>query len=263
MDITHHSVTEHVVIRHQTPAQTVQWLQRALRDLRRAPADALFYGILFVGMGYALAIYFEAAPSVILTLSTLFLLVGPFLAIGLYDLARQLEGQPAKAHVSLRQSLVAWHENLQGFTLYAALLAVVAFMWFRVSLLMFALFYDYSMVPTLNKLFVDAFLPQNRVFLFAYFATGFFFALVVFAASVVAVPMMLDKEIDTVSAMIASFQVVQQNLLTMTVWAAMIVLLTAVGLASFFIGLLVTMPLIGMATWHAYRDLITYEQDRT
>jgi len=263
MDITHHSMTEHIVIRHVTPAQTLHWLRLAAQDFRRASADALFYGVMFVAMGYAQVIYFTYAPSVILTLSTLFLLVGPFLAIGLYDLSRQMEGQKGRVRVTLRHSMIAWRDNPQGFTLYAALLAVMAFAWFRVSTLLFALFYDYSTVPALDKLFADAFLPQNRAFLLVYFGTGFFFAVVTFAASVVAVPMMLDKEVDTITAMIASVQAVRANKLTMSLWAAIIVILTAVGLATLFVGLLVLMPLIGMATWHAYRALITYEHDST
>jgi uncharacterized membrane protein len=102
----------------------------------------MFYGAVFVLMGYLLIAYFDSAPQFVLTLSTLFLLAGPFLAIGLYDLARQHENVFATQRVNLWHSMIAWRVNLPGFTLYAALLALMVFGWFRVSLLMFALFFD-------------------------------------------------------------------------------------------------------------------------
>jgi uncharacterized membrane protein len=261
MDLIHESITEHIVIHQVAPARVWHWLKLGFQDMRKVPGDAVFYGALFVLMGYLLRRYFISDPSLDMTMSTIFLLLGPFLAIGIYDLARQMENQKgARVTVTLHHSMVAWRENLQGFTLYAALLAILVFSWFRVSMLMFALFYDFSNFPAMNQLLANAWLPENRGFLLAYFGTGFFFAAVTFAVSAISVPMMLDKEVDTVTAMVSSVQAVYRNLLTMSLWAGMIVLLTAVGLATYFIGLLITMPLIGLATWHAYRELITYEK---
>lgn len=219
----------------------------------------MFYGAAFVLMGYLLISYFDSAPQFVLTLSTLFLLGGPFLAIGLHDLARQHEEIRAPQRVNLWHSMTAWKANLPGFTLFAALLAVLVFGWFRVSLLLFALFYDTAALPSLDELLANALLPANLPFLLAYFGVGFLFAATVFALSVVAIPMMLDKDVDTVTAMINSVQAVYKNLLTMTVWAAMIVALTAVGFATYFIGLIVIMPVLGLASWHAYRAMISYE----
>lgn len=258
MDITHLPSHEHVVVRHVTPDQPLQWLRLGWQDLRRAPADSLFYGAVFVVMGFLLNMYFDFAPQHVITLATLFLLGGPFLAIGLYDIARQLEA-PAGGRVTLMHSMTAWRVNMPGFTLFAALLAVLVFGWFRVSLLMFALFFQGS-VPSLEQLVVSAFTAENLPFLIAYFGTGFFFAVAVFALSVCAIPMMLDKEVDTVTAMVMSVQAVYRNLLTMLVWAAMIVVLTAIGFATQFIGLLIIMPLIGLSSWHAYRALINFER---
>ena len=259
MDITHGSSREHPVVHHVEVSQTMVWLQQGLKDLRRAPADAMFYGAVFVLMGYLLIAYFDSAPQFVLTLSTLFLLAGPFLAIGLYDLARQHENTFATQRVNLWHSMVAWRVNLPGFTLYAALLALMVFGWFRVSLLMFALFFDTAALPSLDSLLTNALLPENMTFLLAYFGVGFLFAVAVFSLSVVAIPMMLDKDVDTVTAMINSVQAVYKNLLTMAVWAVMIVALTAVGFATYFIGLIVIMPVLGLASWHAYRAMISYE----
>lgn len=258
MDIVHLPSRDHPVVRHVSPADTVTWLKLGWRDFKKAPADAVFYGAIFVLMGFLLAFYFQDAPEIVITLSTLFLLAGPFLAIGLYDIARQLEFFRGN-RINLMQSMVAWRANIPSFTLYAALLAILVFGWFRVSLLMFALFYD-TAAPTLALLVSQAWSPEHMAFLIAYFGVGLLFALAVFAVSAVSIPMMLDKEIDAVSAMMISVQAVYKNLMTMLCWAAIIVLLTAIGFASYFIGLMVIVPLIGLSTWHAYRAMITYER---
>ena len=91
-----------------------------------------------------------------------------------------------------------------------------------------------------------------------YFAAGAMFATLVFAVSVVSVPMMLDRGNDAISAAILSVQVLGRNPAAMAVWALAIVLLTGIGLATAFAGLVVTMPVIGHATWHAYRDCVAW-----
>jgi len=257
MDITHLNSREHTVIHHVTPAHTLLWLKMGYRDLKHAPADSVFYGAAFVLMGFFLSFYFEQAPQFVITFATVFLLVGPFLAIGIYDVARQLEAFNG-GRVRLGHSMVAWRSNMQSFSLYAVLLAVLVFGWFRISLLIFALFFD-GPLPTLDSIGSLAFSMENMPFLIAYFGTGLVFAVLVFGVSVVSIPMMLDKEVDTVTAMVNSLQAVWKNPLTMVAWAGIIVALTVVGFATYFVGLLVLMPLIGLATWHAYRDLISYE----
>lgn len=258
MELTHDSATLRVVARRVAPAMVRRWLRLALADFRRVPADALFYGAMFILMGYALTWYLSSAPQMVLLLSTLFLLGGPFLAIGLMDLARQ-GGDPARRQASLLASLQAWRRNVQGLTLYAVLLTLLAFGWFRVSQLVFALFYDDGALPRLGDLVAQAWQPQNAGFLLAYLGLALLAGMLVFCLSALAVPMMLDREIDTVSAMLASLQAVRKNRMTMAIWAAIIVLLTVLGLACYFVGLLFTMPLLAFASWHAYRDIITYE----
>ena len=97
---------------------------------------------------------------------------------------------------------------------------------------------------------------QNLEFLAAYFGVGLIFAFVAFAASVVSIPLMLDRNQDAVSSMIASFAALLRNPGAMLVWALLIVSLTLIGFLTFHVGLVVMMPLIGHATWHAYRDLV-------
>ena len=128
-------------------------------------------------------------------------------------------------------------------------------LWARASLVMFALFYQGGM-PTLEGLIAQIAKFDNIEFMVAYLLVGAIFAALVFAFSVVSIPMMLDRNQDTVTAMLASFLALARNLPTMLLWGFLIVLLTAVGVATAFVGLIVTMPLVGHATWHAYRALI-------
>lgn len=98
---------------------------------------------------------------------------------------------------------------------------------------------------------------DGLAFLAVYVAAGFGFALLVFASSVVSIPMLLDRrDMDTFTAMIVSFNAVRLNFRPMLLWAALIVLLTLAGLATWNLGLVLTLPLIGHATWHAYREVV-------
>ncbi|POB00693.1 hypothetical protein C2134_00245 [Chromobacterium sinusclupearum] len=265
MDVLHHDhdhETPHVrpVPRKVEPAQTLQWLRKGFRDFQKAPADCLFYGAIFVLMAYLLGAYVDQAPELVITFATIFLLAGPFLAIGLYDIAKQMEAFDGHGRVKLLHSVASWRVNMPGFSLYAVLLAVLVFGWFRVSLLMFALFYDTAALPNLNEIVADSFNADNLEFLIAYFAVGFLFAQLVFSVSVVSIPLLLDKDVDTVTAMIASVRTVYRNVLTMGVWAAIIVAMTVVGFATYYLGLIIIMPVLALASWHAYRDLITFER---
>jgi len=237
----------------QTP---LIWLQRGWQDICRAPCASLFYGGAFVVMGYVLGWLFSYAPEHTITLATAFLLVGPFVAIGLYDISRRGEQQ---ARIRLTDTLTAWRRNLPGISLFAMLLTLLVAGWMRVSVVIIALFFTQSF-PSLDKwLSADWFMLDNALFLLVYFGIGSVFAALVFMISVVSIPIMLDRDYDTLSAIFASVNVALKNPLCMFIWAGLIVLLTLIGFATFYLGLWLTIPLIGHATWHAYRSLITHQ----
>jgi uncharacterized membrane protein len=228
------------------------WLAAGWRDYRAHPVASAFYGLCFATMGWLIAYTFRHAYEYVSALASGFLLVGPFLAIGLYDLSRRRErGLPPR----LAPTLNAWAPNVGAIGMFALVLCVVLLVWARASLIVFALFYTGEM-PTVAGFLEQLLSPDNLEFLFAYFCVGGFFAVLVFAISVVSVPMMLDRDTDGVVAVLTSLKTVGANVPAMVVWGTLIVALTAAGFALAFVGLVVTVPLIGHATWHAYRALV-------
>ena len=127
--------------------------------------------------------------------------------------------------------------------------------WARASLVVFAMFYTQEL-PSLSGFLTQVVSLENLEFLVVYFGVGSIFALLVFAVSVVSIPLMLDRNQDAITSMLASLRALMLNPLPLLVWAALIVTLTLIGFLSFHIGLVVMMPVVGHATWHAYRELV-------
>lgn len=228
------------------------WMGRGLDDMRACLGASLFYGVCFTAMGYLLAFVLRHEPQYLAAVTAGFLLLTPSLAIGLYDLSRRRErGEPC----SLLQSMTAWRSNIANIGLFSMLLLVVFLVWARASLVTFAMFFSGSL-PTIADLMRQILVPENYVFLAVWLAVGFLFANLVFAVSVVSVPLMMDRQCDAITAVLASIQVVFRNPLAMGVWAAIIAWATAAGLLMGFIGIIVVGPLLGHATWHAYRELV-------
>jgi uncharacterized membrane protein len=170
----------------------------------------------------------------------------------LYDLSRQREaGRPTM----LAHSLTAGQHNAGAIGVFAVVLIIIFLVWARASLVVFALFYT-SEMPSMARFVEQIVGLENVEFLMAYAFVGFIFASLVFGASVVAIPLMLDRRQDAVTSMLASLIALGHNPGAMLVWALLIVLLTVAGFTTFFLGLIVLMPLIGHATWHAYRALV-------
>ena len=228
------------------------WLAAGWRDYCAHLLPSTFYGLCFATMGWLIVFTFRNAYEYVSALVTGFFLVGPFFAIGLYDLSRRRErGLPG----GLAPTLDAWRGNMGAIGMFGLVLGIVLLVWARASLIVFALLYTGEM-PNVAGFVGQVVSIENIEFLVAYVCVGGFFALLVFAISVVSVPMLLDRNTDGVVAVVTSLRAVGANLPAMFVWGAIIVALIAAGFALYFVGLVVTVPVIGHATWHAYRALI-------
>lgn len=136
------------------------------------------------------------------------------------------------------------------------MLLILYLTWLMLALLIFAVFYN-ERPPALDSFMVEVLLaPQAPLFLIVGTAVGGILASLAFSISVVALPMMLDRNVSAIYAMAASIETTRKNTKVMVGWAAMIALITLFGMATFFVGLAIALPLVGHASWHAYRAMI-------
>ncbi len=230
-----------------------QWLAAGWRDFDRARPVSAFFGIVFSVLGFIIVGVAAPRPYLVTAAISGFFLLAPFLALGLYQISRRLEQHERP---TLGDAVRSWRENVESIGLFAAFLAFAFVFWERLSAILFALFYGRD-VPTMEAFSGWLFLIGDRFsFLLAYVALGAVVAAVVFAMSVISVPMMLDRRVDVVTAVVTSVRVVLANPRAMLLWAGMIAALSLAGVVLLLLGLIVTMPLLGHATWHAYRDLV-------
>jgi uncharacterized membrane protein len=231
------------------------WLVSAWHDFRRAPLLALGYGALFVIAGYLIVygLYSLDLASLVPTAIGGFFLVAPILAVGLYEISRGFEiGQPA----SLSRSLAALKRNPGSLSAIGLVLILCLAAWFQIALLIFMLFFHQS-PPSLDHFFGDILTSADAVpFLLFGTAVGYVIASAVFAISAISIPILLEHRVPAFVAIATSVAAVRENWLVMLGWAATIVVLVGVGIATFFVGLAVTLPLCAFATWHCYRALV-------
>lgn len=239
-------------IRTVAMKQPLAWIRLGWDDLKAYPFASLFYGLCFTASGWLLVVVLGGAPEYIAAATAGFLIGGPFLALGLYEISRRREKGLSCA---LGTTLTAWRSNTVNLGLFAGVLLLIFLIWARISLVVFALFYS-GELPTTAGFLRHVIATDHAAFLVAYLALGGIFALIAFTISVVAVPLMLDRGHDAITAAIVSTRVVLANPEAMIVWSALIALLGSLGLVTFLFGILVIGPLLGHATWHAYRDLV-------
>lgn len=232
------------------------WLRKGWQDFTCCPKSGLFYGLCFFLMGHALWAVFKAAPAYVLALSAGFLLMGPFLSLGLYHASRDIEN---RRRPSLRASLLAWRPTKGAMAIFAGVLLVLEMVWGRASLIVFAV--TFNGMPSAEDTLTQLLNPQNIEFLAAYTLVGGFFAGLIFCISVIAIPMIMDREVDAVSAGLTSIRACFQNPGVMLLWGALITLCIGLSMLPYFLGLLVTGPVVGHATWHAYRAIVPAQPD--
>jgi uncharacterized membrane protein len=244
-------------IRAITVADLSDSLKAGISDFAAAPVYGLFFGLFYALSGSALivlSLYFEQY-MVILPLIMGFALVGPFAAVGLYEVSRRLEaGLPLSFPIVLgavrRQS--GRQIMMLGFTLMVLLL-----FWVRVALLIYALNFGLKPVNPLT-MGLDAMFGSSVVtFLLTGTLVGAGFAFVAFAISVFSFPHLLAQEQDFISAIILSIKGVMINLPVMMIWGLIVACILLLASTPIFLGLVLVLPILGHATWHLYRKVIS------
>ena len=228
-----------------------RWLVLGWRDFKRCPGIGLFYGGCFMVMGWALMKVYEAAPAYVMALSAGFLLMGPFLCLGLYRASQRLE---AGEKPDFGDSLLAWDTRTGTLAIFGFVLLVLEMLWGRATLVIFAVSFDG--MPDLKGSLLALLDPENLGFIVAWVGVGAVFAGLIFAISVVSIPMILHRQTDAITAGLTSLRLVLTQTGVMLWWGLLITLIIGVALLPWFAGLLVAGPVIGHASWHAYRAAV-------
>jgi uncharacterized membrane protein len=181
------------------------------------------------------------------------MIVGPFMGLAFYEVSRRrASGEP----ITFGTIATAITRNPRHFGVMGFILLLILLTWIRIGAMIFMLYWGMD-PPPLHDLIVNTFLrPESLPFLVLGTAVGAVFAGLTFAVSVVSIPMMLDRRVDVLTAVVTSVRVVRHNPAVMLFWAILIVGFVGVGIATLFLGLIVALPLIGHASWHAYKDLV-------
>jgi uncharacterized membrane protein len=240
-----------IVLRPLGLRDPLRWLALGWRDFRRAPGIGLFYGVSFMAMGWALSIVFEHAPPYTLGLSGGFLLVGPFVCLGMYRVSQRLE---AGVQPDWADSVMAWDTRTSQLAIFGFVLLILEMLWARTTLVVFAVSFDG--MPDFRGSLLALLDPANLAFIISWGAVGFVFASLIYAVCVVSIPMILDRETDAITAALTSMRLVLTQTLVMAWWALLIAVLVALAMLPWFAGLLVVGPVVGHASWHAYRAAV-------
>ena len=244
-------------------ARPLRWLALGARDLARAPGPGLSHGLTLALFGAALFVAAHRHFWLLAGAFSGFLLVAPVLATGLYAVSRALErGEPATLASMMAVAVRAWWPRgatARRLMRFGALLALAGTGWVLTSASLVTWFAP-QVVNNPADFVRHVVLAETGWLFEAWVLLGGVLAAPVFASSVVAIPLLLDRPVGVLAAVLTSWRVVLANPLPMALWALLIMGLTAIGMATLLVGLVPVLPWLAHASWHAYRDCIAPTQ---
>lgn len=228
------------------------WLAMGWRDFTHAFGPSLFHGFIVAIAGLAIVTIGLRVWYLLPGAVSGFVLIAPILATGLYELSRRLARgeRPLLLH-----AFEAWRRGTRPLVWMGLALAIAGTAWVLVSAVLVALFVK-APITGLGDFLRHVILSEGSNLFWLWISLGGLGAAFVFAATAVSVPLMLDRDVDTLSAILTSVRAVGENPLAMALWAAIIMALTVAAMATLMVGLAFVIPVVGHATWHAYRDLV-------
>ncbi|MFN3825437.1 MAG: DUF2189 domain-containing protein [Pseudorhodobacter sp.] len=243
---------ENGFVRDLPPLVALEWLGAGWSDLRASPAQSLAYGlaVFVLSVGVIWGLIAVGLPSLILPALSGFLVVGPLLALGLYEKSRRLQAGEA---VTLTGMILS-HPRSRGQMVFAGLLLfLLVMLWLRAADLIYALFYGLLPFPGYNLILGQLLTtPRGWALILAGSAVGGLFAAFAMAISLFSIPMLLERRVDALTALGTSFALTTQNLRAVLPWGAIVVAGFALSAATGLLGLIVIFPLLGHGTWHAW-----------
>jgi uncharacterized membrane protein len=226
------------------------WLKKGIADLSLAPQQSLAYGF-FMALVMAIVVWLawtRGSQYIMMAMLGGFVFIAPLACIGLYAISAQLERghEPSMAR-SLR---AAFKRHVGNEMIFAIALLVVFMIWARAAL-MITVFFPMGANPSFGDL-----VPYLTIGT----AVGAFFAIVTFSVSAFSLPMIMHRDVDSITAIVTSINAVLRNKMAMMVWLALIVIGLLIGMMTAFVGLIVILPVIGYGAWHGYLETIDADE---
>lgn len=237
---------------HISYAQPFDWLAKGWRDMLHEPLPALLHGLVVAAFGIALSLMAHRQFWLLAGAFSGFLMVGPLAATGLYAVSRALE----KGHdATLTTALAAWRPRDYRLVLFGLLLAAAGTCWVLTSA---SLIQAFAPGPVRDPVdFLHVVVLSEKSYLFeAWLGLGGVLVAPVYASSVVAIPLLLERRIGVLGAVLTSWRAVMQSPGPMALWGALLMAITLIGMSTLLLGLVVAVPWLAYASWHAYRDLV-------
>jgi uncharacterized membrane protein len=232
-------------------------LRQGARDFQAAPKYGLFFGGVYALGGWALYLLLTLLhlPFLVYPLFIGFALIAPFMATGFYDVSRKLEGGESLNWKGVLSSVKGTGQRDLGWM--ALITGFAMIIWMDIAALLFFGFMGLKAFNSATLVTEILTTPTGLLFLALGNLTGAMISFFVFSITVVSFPLLFDRDVDFVTAMITSVKVVRENPRAMIAWWLIIAVLIAISLATLMVGLFLTLPILGHATWHLYRKAIT------